>query len=354
MNPIRYLQTVSSINRNRTVLPSMLTFITTFRCNAKCIMCDSWKKKQADDLNTQEIEKIFYQLPRMDFTRLSGGEPFIRNDIHDIYDMCVKILDSSAVHITTNGFLTEKIVNLCEKRNRAKPLFLLLSLDGTEDNHNYIRGRRNAWKLANRTLSYLGPRQKELNIRLNVNQTIVDNEGIAQHDELRKHLSQFDIGCNVVIAYDSSATYSTDISNSSVPGQIGEFSPFGKLDTEGLSTILSLPKKHSGWNSLAERTAKKYYYAGIRNRLFYKFNSPNPKCVALNSHLRIMPDGTVPVCQFNSAAAGNLRTQTFSEIWNSRKTEHLREWIRTCPGCWAECEILPNAVYSGDILRHVF
>ena len=29
-----------------------------------------------------------------------------------------------------------------------------------------------------------------------------------------------------------------------------------------------------------------------------------------------------------------------------------REWVDRCPGCWAECEVLPNAIYSGDLLRY--
>ena len=30
--------------------------------------------------------------------------------------------------------------------------------------------------------------------------------------------------------------------------------------------------------------------------------------------------------------------------------EELME--KTCAGCWAECEVLPSAAYTGDLLRH--
>jgi hypothetical protein len=28
-----------------------------------------------------------------------------------------------------------------------------------------------------------------------------------------------------------------------------------------------------------------------------------------------------------------------------------REWVDACSGCWAECEVMPNAIYSGDIIK---
>jgi len=46
---------------------------------------------------------------------------------------------------------------------------------------------------------------------------------------------------------------------------------------------------------------------------------------------------------------GNLREQTFAELWSSAATAAQRHWARRCPGCWAECEVLPNAIYTGDL-----
>jgi MoaA/NifB/PqqE/SkfB family radical SAM enzyme len=78
---------------------------------------------------------------------------------------------------------------------------------------------------------------------------------------------------------------------------------------------------------------------------------PNPPCVALNAHLRLFPNGDVPTCQFNTKKAGNLRQQSFEELWFGAKTEVQRDWVRKCPGCWAECEVLPSAIYTGELAR---
>jgi MoaA/NifB/PqqE/SkfB family radical SAM enzyme len=73
--------------------------------------------------------------------------------------------------------------------------------------------------------------------------------------------------------------------------------------------------------------------------------------VALNAHLRIFPNGDVPTCQFNSKTIGNLREQPFQEIWSSLAANEQRAWVKKCPGCWAECEVLPSAIYTLDLLK---
>jgi len=59
----------------------------------------------------------------------------------------------------------------------------------------------------------------------------------------------------------------------------------------------------------------------------------------------------VPTCQFNTVRAGNLRHQSFAEVWNGVDARRQRQWADACPGCWAECEVVPNALYSGHLLR---
>ncbi|MDE0041211.1 MAG: SPASM domain-containing protein [Candidatus Poribacteria bacterium] len=73
---------------------------------------------------------------------------------------------------------------------------------------------------------------------------------------------------------------------------------------------------------------------------------PNPKCVALNSHVRLLPDGRVPTCQFNTTSVGNLREENFADLWSNERIRKQRGWVNKCPGCWAECEVLPSAIYT--------
>lgn len=357
MTPFRLASLPLTVLRNRqgaTGLPRFLTYIVTFTCNARCVMCDSWKKLSPDDLSIQEIEEIFRQLPPLDAVRLTGGEPFVRGDLGDIARLAEEHLRPLFLHVTTNGFLTRRIVEFCERRRRSTPLQVLVSLDGLESKHNAVRGRETAWETATATLQELAPRRAELNLRLAVNQTIMDREGAEDYRRLREFLRPLGIRNNVVLAYDVSATYSTAAEVDAAPREAGQFSTFGEFGGRELERLLEVVEADLADLPFADREAKRYYLRGIRNRVLEGRAEPNPPCVALNTHLRLYPNGDVPTCQFNSKRVGNLRHQTFAEVWEGAAAAAQRDWVSRCPGCWAECEILPNAVYTGDLLRSLW
>ena len=57
------------------------TVIVTYRCNARCSMCNRHKAPSKQEEITLETIK---KLPPMYFTNITGGEPFIRTDLKDI------------------------------------------------------------------------------------------------------------------------------------------------------------------------------------------------------------------------------------------------------------------------------
>ncbi|MFN5229150.1 MAG: radical SAM/SPASM domain-containing protein [Planctomycetota bacterium] len=342
------------VRRGRTVLPRLLTYTVTFRCNARCIMCDSWKIQGHNDLKIEEVEAIFKQLPRMDGVRLTGGEPFVRQDLLEITELAIRYLKPLGIHITTNGFLTDRIVELCTKRPRKTPLQIMVSLDGLKDKHNHIRGSNVAFNCAMKTIEELSKIKGKLNLDLAVNQTIVDEEGIEHYELLKEKLGPLGVRHQMVMAYDSSATYSVERNRDVAPKQVGQFTTFGQIDGSKLKRLFDGVQADLKTLPWWARLAKSYYLKGIQERLLSDPDSTvftNPACVALNSHLRIFPNGDIPTCQFNSKIVGNLRERSFEEVWKSASAHSQREWVGKCPGCWAECEVLPNALYSLDLIK---
>jgi MoaA/NifB/PqqE/SkfB family radical SAM enzyme len=338
----------------KSILPRMLTYTVTFRCNARCIMCDSWKMKGANDLRIEEIESIFRQLPKMDAVRLTGGEPFVRTDLAEIVDLAERHLRPLGLHITTNGFLTERIVELCQRRSKSRPLQIMVSLDGLKEHHNHIRGSSIAWTATTKTLEILAEKRKAWNLDVVVNQTIVDREGVEHYRQLREFLRGLRVRHQAVVAYDTSATYNLQKELDLSPKQMGQFTTYGQFNEAELQLLFAEIDKDLRSVPWWARVAKKYYLDGIRQRLLQSeraSNWTNPPCAALHAHLRIFPNGDIPTCQFNSQTIGNLRRNTFAEIWESHRANEQKEWVKRCVGCWAECEILPSAIYSLDLLR---
>jgi MoaA/NifB/PqqE/SkfB family radical SAM enzyme len=345
-------QTIGAVRRGDATLPRMLTYTVTFTCNARCVMCDSWRKDSTGDLTLAEVERIFCGLPPMDAVRLTGGEPFVRRDLTEIAHAAVNAVRPALLHVTTNGFLTDRIVDFCERRPRTLPLNVLVSIDGVQEKHDEIRGHPGAYRSAMRTLEALAPRRKELRLNLAVNQTVVDAAGAAQYRELSRRLAPLGIKNQVVVAYRESATYSLAHETNLAPNYPGHFEAFEGISSSELEALFDAIESDLRTYSPLERIAKQYYLDGIRNRLLAHSPSPNPPCVALRAHMRIFPNGDVPVCQFNSRRLGNLREHSFEELWFGQEAKFWRNWVRMCSGCWAECEVLPSAVYSGDLARH--
>ncbi len=328
--------------------PRMLTHIVTWACNARCVMCDSWKKRRSDELDLPAIERVYRQLPTMGIVRLSGGEPFVREDFPEIVAVAERTLRPAVLHITTNGFQTRRIVELCERRERRSRLVLLVSIDAVGDRHDQIRGVPRAWQRALETVSVLGPRQRELGIRVLVNQTVVDRSGADEHRRLWNRLARYGVSINVVVAYAESATYST---GDGVVSPDGSLESFGRLDAGDIRELIRAAEDHRAQLRWPERLARRYYLDGVRARLVDGTHEPNPPCAALGHHIRLLPNGDVPTCQFNSQVVGNLDAEPFQAIWHGAQRLLQRRWVRSCRGCWAECEVLPSALFSGDLLR---
>ena len=109
------------------------SIIITYRCNAHCNMCDCFKDptRPEEEIDLATLEK----LPEMAFTNITGGETFIRKDIGDIVELLYK--KTPRIVISTNGYFTDRIIELCE---RFPEIGIRISIEGLEETNNAIRG----------------------------------------------------------------------------------------------------------------------------------------------------------------------------------------------------------------------
>lgn len=124
------------------------TVIVTYRCNAKCSMCNRYKVPSLpeEEITVETIKK----LPEMYFTNITGGEPFIREDLKDIVRELYK--KSERIVISTNGFFTDRIVDLCKEFPQVG---IRISIEGLEKTNNEIRGLEDGFNKGYTTLKTL-------------------------------------------------------------------------------------------------------------------------------------------------------------------------------------------------------
>ena len=200
------------------------------------------------------------------------------------------------------------------------------------------------------TIRCLAKRRRQLRLTLGVNQTIVDEEGFDHYRQLRSILAGMDVVFSSVIAYQASAMYSVE--RETVVGQdSGNYTAFGHLSAEGVRRMVAAGRGRRSRHAADGSPGAAVLSARHRQSIALPPPMPQPPCVALNSHLRLLPNGDVPTCQFNGRIVGNLRRQAFTDVWQSATATEQRAWVSRCAGCWAECETLPSGIYTGDLLR---
>ena len=330
--------------------PSFITYFPTFRCNCRCIMCGVWKKKRGYELSLNEISDIFKQLSNVSVVRLSGGEPFLRDDFSSIVNLIDDNTSVEMLHITTNGVLTNKILSDIRKINNPGKIHIKVSIDSVGEQNDRIRGISGAYESSMKTVQELSKLSREKAFYLGVNQTIVNRESLSAYYSLERKLNKLDVPLHAVFAYEDNTPLYGEGEKKSSP----EFKPFGEFKEEELRAFIKeLMKKAKLFGNFKESLTKRYYLKGALNRLVNGKKKPNPPCCALKNHMRILPGGQVPVCLYNSTIVADLRSESLKSFWKGKKREKQRKWVKNCPGCWAGCETIVNGIYSGDIIKGI-
>ncbi len=141
-------------------LPIQLIYFVTSKCNLRCIHCFYWERlnSQTNELLLPEIEKISKSMGDLLWLSLTGGEPFLRNDLPDIVSLFYKYTGVKYITIPTNGLQTTRILQLTEKILSLAPksyLVIYVSLDGFEKTHDQIRNHPGSFQNALDTLKRL-------------------------------------------------------------------------------------------------------------------------------------------------------------------------------------------------------
>lgn len=126
------------------IFPTSAIIAITLNCNSRCIMCDIWKNKIPNELPAEYYKKLPSSLRDINIT---GGEPFLRQDIVEI----VRNMRSAAPHarfiMNTNGFMPHMVKKHLPGILQIDPNFAFrVSIDGIGDAHDAIRRIPNGYK----------------------------------------------------------------------------------------------------------------------------------------------------------------------------------------------------------------
>ena len=292
------------------------TVIVTYRCNARCSMCNRYKapSKAEEEISVETIKK----LPPMYFTNITGGEPFIRTDLKDIVRELYK--KSDRIVISTNGFFTDRIVELCKE---FPQIGIRISIEGLEKTNNEIRGLDDGFNRGYTTLKKL------------VDMGMKDvGFGMTVQDKNAPDL---------VPLYELSNKMNMEFATASLHNSFYFVEAKNKINDRPMvaenfeKLINELLKSNS-----PKKWFRAYFNHGLINYI-YGQKRLLPCDMSFDTFF-IDPYGDVMPCNGtkDKEVMGNLNEQSWDDLWNSEQADRVRKKVRSCDrNCWMIGSVSP-------------
>lgn len=172
---------------------SLFLFVTS-RCNSLCRTCFYFDKLNSrDDLTVDQIRRLSETAPPFEKLWISGGEPFLREELAEIIAGFVSNNGVRNVNLPTNGLLPDKIFRAVDRLLALCPelsIDLNFSLDGLANTHDAIRGVPNNFTRTMQTLQRADQRYSGIRrLRRNV-VTVITRENYDEIIRLGLHLME--------------------------------------------------------------------------------------------------------------------------------------------------------------------
>ena len=308
--------------------------ITTFKCNLKCAGCGSWKVKDHDDLTTEEWRMVLRQLTSLDIVKVLGGEPFVRKDIVDILRGVREIVDPYILQLTTNGMLTERVVEAVHAV--AWPgLQLRISVDGTPLTHDRMRGVEGSSKKVYRTVAEVAELKARYGFKFGINFAVTD-DSVGELDAMlafaEEHGADLFHGVKVV------------------PFLVGTIPPEIQrprvIDLRQQKALQALRDRHNQARTpLVDHVLSRFVEGTFERQLEGDVHAF--PCRELKDLLYMLPNGDVVRCGLDHEPIGNLRETRFDDLWFGDRMKAYRQKVANCPGCLQASVQILSRVYGG-------
>ena len=292
------------------------TVIVTYRCNARCNMCNRYKapSRPEEEISLDTVRK----LPPMYFTNITGGEPFIREDLKEIVRELYK--KSDRIVISTNGFFTDRILDLCRE---FPDVGIRISIEGLEATNNEIRGLEDGFNRGYNTLKKL----REMGMTdVGFGMTVQDKNA-----------------ADLVPLYDLSDEMGMEFATASLHNSF-YFVESHNIIHDRLAVARNFEDLIN--RLLRSRSPKKWFRAYFNHGLInYIFSQKRllPCDMSFDTFF-IDPYGDVMPCNGTreKEVMGNLNSQSWDELWNSEAAEAVRAKVRCCDrNCWMIGSVSP-------------
>ncbi|MHB8173817.1 MAG: radical SAM protein [Nitrospirota bacterium] len=284
--------------------------ITTYRCNAKCHMCNVWKHptRESEEIKPETLAK----LPALDFCNITGGEPFLRRDLPDIVGILKK--KSRRIVVSTNGYFTDRVLEVAQAH---RDIGFRVSIEGLPAANDELRGLKDGFDHGIRTLMGL-QRMGVKDIGFGI--TVSDRNA-------RDMIELYQLAKSMKLEFATAAVHNSCY--------------FHKYDNEimrkaEVTACFEELIKELLWTRRVKNWFRAYFNYGLVN--YVNGGKRLLPCEAGSANFFVDPWGEIKPCNGlndSSVSMGNLNQKSFSEIWSGEDAARIRSEVKSCPrNCW--------------------
>jgi MoaA/NifB/PqqE/SkfB family radical SAM enzyme len=274
-------------------------------------MCNIWKFQTHPN---EEIDASYYEnLPAGLRINITGGEPTLRKDIDRIFEILYP--KSRLLELSTNGYNTEKIVELA---NKYPNILIRVSVEGLPKVNDTKRGIKDGFDHALRTM-------------LELKKTKCKNIGFSVVISPDNYM-------DLLHLYDLCVALDVELGNSAVHNSWYFHKEDNQIESEKaleqhekfVKALLTSKRRH-----LKDRLkdyGRAYFNRSIHRRLRGDTDEYRPPCGALSDFFFIDPWGNVTPCNGSGEEwiIGNIKEDTLENIMASDKAREAMEKVRSC------------------------
>lgn len=286
-------------------------------------MCLSWQNpsKSSEEFDPEILTKLPAGMKRLNIT---GGEPLLRADIMRI----VEILDekTNRLEISTNGFFDEKIEQIARRFPR---ITVRVSIEGLPAANDTLRGLKDGFDHALRTILRL----KRLGIEDIGFAMTISGENCRDLLDVYTLAASMDIELANAVVHNSFYFFKED-------NTIANAAEVESAMCRFIEALLRSPRRNP------KKRVKDWFRAYLNLGLLAHVRGerrPIP-CGAGSDTFFVDPWGRILACNGSSEPwiMGDLKTQGFEEIWNSKAAFEIRAKVASCDrNCWMTGTAVP-------------
>jgi MoaA/NifB/PqqE/SkfB family radical SAM enzyme len=297
--------------------PADAIIAVTHRCNARCVMCNVWKSTEQDLLLPEHLGKL---PPGLATINLSGGEPFLRDDLPEFVRQARARCPKARITISTNAYCTGRIVEMMDRIRRIDPgVRLSVSLDAVGDAHDAIRGGEGFFAGVLSLIEQLVGRGFR-GLRLSMT---ISGENLDEFLSVAQLAERLGLEVGVVAAHGARTHLGIDRPpEGPVPDSLAR--DFGQVLSRWLRswTIKQWFRAHFAHHTYRYLTKQRWRF----------------RCHAGEDFFFLQADGTVYSCSVQGRPMGNLLRQDWQDIWQGPASDDARRFVGLCrESCWMIC-----------------